>query len=129
MTLQEVRKFFELDRFATLNGMVVDEIGEGYAICSVKIEKQHKNGMGGVMGGVMFTLADFAFAVAANKDEPGVVSLGANIAYLSACKGEVLRAKAVSVKEGRSTCFYDVDVYDEFGMIARVSVTGFRVGM
>ncbi len=128
MTLEEVREFFINDRFATLNGMVIDEIGEKYAVCSVSIQDSHKNGMGGVMGGVMFTLADFAFAVAANKDKPPfVVSLDANIAYLSPCKGDTLRAVATCVKDGKSTCYYDIVVEDDFSVVAKVSVTGYKL--
>jgi len=36
------------------------------AICSLTLEAKHKNALGAVMGGVYFTLADFAFAVASN---------------------------------------------------------------
>ena len=55
-TLEEVREVFADDRFATENGAVIEEIGDGYAKCSVKLERKHKNAMGGVMGGVYFTL-------------------------------------------------------------------------
>ena len=64
-TLNEVRKFFENDKFATENGAVIDEIGDYTATCSLKITDSHRNAMGAVMGGVYFMLADFAFAVAA----------------------------------------------------------------
>ena len=59
-------KLFENDRFATENGAVIEEVEEHYAKCSLKLGSHHRNAMGAVMGGVYFTLADFAFAVAAN---------------------------------------------------------------
>ena len=34
-TLDEVRKIFENDRFATENGAVIDAIGELRAVCSL----------------------------------------------------------------------------------------------
>ena len=83
-TLEEVREVFADDRFATENGAVIEKIGDGYAKCSVKLERKHKNAMGGVMGGVYFTLADFAFAVASNHEKMGVVSISSNIAFLRA---------------------------------------------
>lgn len=56
-------KLFENDRFATENGAVIEEVEEHYAKCSLKLGSHHRNAMGAVMGGVYFTLADFAFAV------------------------------------------------------------------
>ena len=38
-TLEEVREVFADDRFATENGAVIEEIGDGYAKCSVKLER------------------------------------------------------------------------------------------
>ena len=67
--LDEVRERFSHDRFATVNGAVIEEIAEGYAKCSMQINNDHKNALGAVMGGAIFTLADFAFAVAANWQE------------------------------------------------------------
>ena len=68
-------KLFENDRFATENGAVIEEVEEHYAQCSLKLGSRHRNAMGAVMGGVYFTLADFAFAVAANWQGTGTVSL------------------------------------------------------
>ena len=85
-TLEDVRKLFENDRFATENGAVIEEIGNLYAKCSLKLADRHRNALGAVMGGVSFTLADFAFAVASNWQNPGVVSLSSDIAYLGTAK-------------------------------------------
>lgn len=126
-TLEEVRELFAKDRFATENGAVIEEIGDGYAKCSLQITDSHRNALGAVMGGASFTLADFAFAVAANWENPGVVSLHSNIAYLGVAKGEQLIAEAFCVKAGRATSYYRVDVQDELGnMVAAVTTTGFR---
>lgn len=128
-TIEEVRALFEKDRFATENGAVIDEIGEHRAVCSLKLEDRHRNALGAVMGGVYFTLADFAFAVAANWEKPGVVSLDSNIAYLGSAGGSRLTAEAVCVKNGRTTSFYRVEVKDEEGRLAAVvNTTGYRVG-
>lgn len=47
-------------------GAVIDEASYGYARCSMEIEPRHCNALGIPMGGTIFTLADFAFAVACN---------------------------------------------------------------
>ena len=127
-TLEEVRKIFEDDRFATENGAVIDEIGERSATCSLLITNSHRNAMGAIMGGVYFMLADFAFAVAANWERMGSVSIHSDISFLNAAKGEKLVAKAMCVKDGKSTVCYRVDVTDELGNLsAVVTVTGYKV--
>ena len=126
--LEKVRELFKNDRFATEAGAVIDEIGDHYAKCSLVINEHHKNAVGGVMGGVYFTLADFAFAVASNWQQPGVVGINNSIAYLSAVKGKKLIARASMIKDGRSTCLYNVDITDDLGTkVANVQCMGFHV--
>ena len=127
-TIEEVREMFLHDRFATENGAVIEEIGEHRAKCSMRLAEHHKNAMGAVMGGASYTLADFAFAVAANWADPGVVSVSAGIDFLGTAKGERLIAEAVCIKAGRTTEFYQVDVRDELGTaVAVVHTVGHRV--
>ena len=127
-TIEEVRKIFEGDRFATENGAVIEEIGQRSATCSLVITDSHRNAMGAVMGGTYFMLADFAFAVAANWEKMGCVSLRSDISFLSAARGDKLIAKAVCIKDGKTTACYRVDVMDELGnLAATVTVTGCHV--
>ena len=127
-TLEEVRNIFEGDRFATENGAVIEEIGDHSAICSLVITNSHRNAMGAVMGGTYFMLADFAFAVAANWEKMGCVSLRSDISFLGPAKGEKLIAKAVCIKDGRTTVCYRVNVTDEYGnLTATVTATGYHV--
>ena len=127
-TLEEVRKIFEADRFATENGAVIEQIGDHSATCSLILTDSHRNAMGAVMGGTYFMLADFAFAVAANWEKMGCVSLRSDISFLGAAKGEKLIAKATCVKDGRTAACYRVDVTDELGnLTATVTTTGYRV--
>ena len=100
-TLEEVRKIFQGDRFATENGAVIEEIGDHCATCSLMITDSHRNAMGAVMGGVSFLLADFAFAVAANWEKMGCVSLHSDISFLGTVKGSKLIATALCVKNGK----------------------------
>ena len=128
-TLKEVREIFEGDRFATENGAMIEEIGDHSATCSLLITDSHRNAMGAVMGGTYFMLADFAFAVAANWEKMGCVSLRSDISFLGAAKGEKLIAKAFCVKDGRTTVCYRVDVTDDSGnLTATVTTTGYHVG-
>lgn len=127
--LKQIQKVFANDRFATENGAVIDEVDEGYAKCSLEIQPHHLNAAGTVMGGAIFTLADFAFAVASNWNKPLHVSTTAQITYLGVAKGKRLIAQAHKVKEGRSTCYYLVDVSDELGnTVAHITSSGFSKG-
>ena len=129
-TLEQAREYFQNDRYATsVTGIEIDEIGEGYARVSCKLDERHMNARGAVMGGVMFTMADFAFAVASNSGGREVVSMQNQISYLSSPKGHTLYAAANCIKSGRSTCLYEVVVTDDTGrMVAFTTVSGFVVG-
>lgn len=128
-TLEEIRKIFEGDRFATENGAIIEEIDEHSATCSLAITNSHRNAMGAVMGGVYFMLADFAFAVAANWENMGCVSLRSDISFLGTAKGEKLIAKAICIKGGKRTACYRVDVTDDLGNLAAiVTITGYHLG-
>ena len=127
LELQRVRDFFAKDKFATDAGAFIEEIGENYAKCSMEMDERHLNAVGGIMGGVHFVLADFAFAVASNWQKMGSVSLNSNIAFLGTVKGKKLIAEAHCIKEGRSTNCYRIDITDELdSKVAVVNITGFR---
>ncbi|MBQ9809084.1 MAG: PaaI family thioesterase [Ruminococcus sp.] len=126
-TLEKVREMFRNDRYATETGAVIDEIDDHYAKVSLTITEHHKNAMGGVMGGVYFTLADFAFAVASNWQKVGVVAINTCVSFIGVPKTERIIAEAVLVKDGRSTCSYNVTVTDENGApVAIVQCLGFH---
>jgi acyl-CoA thioesterase len=128
---------FAHDRYATeATGVKIDEVREGYARCSLTLTPHHRNAMGAVMGGVMFTLADLAFAVAANSqclddDAPlQWVSLSSSIQYLGQTRGSNLFAETTCVKQGNSTCVYTISICDEHNrQIALVTFTGMKIAI
>ena len=125
--INEIRKFFENDRYATENGMVIDSVGDKTAICSLTVDKRHMNAVGNVMGGVYFTLADFTFAVATNQDEPGIVSLSSTITFNAIARGEKIICEAKQIKWGKTTCVYEMSLTDEKGnLLATVLTTGYN---
>ena len=127
--LEKTREFFRNDRYATETGAVIDEIDDHYAKCSLTLTEHHRNGVGGIMGGVYFTLADFAFAVASNWQKPGVVGLNCDIAFIGVPKSERIIAEAKLVKDGRSICTYDVKITEELGnTVASVQCMGYHKG-
>lgn len=127
--MKQIQEVFANDRFATENGVVIDDVNEGYAKCSLEIQPHHLNAGKTVMGGAIFTLADFTFAVASNWNKPLHVSTTSQITYLGTAKGTRLVAEAHKVKEGKSTCYYLVDVADDLGnAVAHVTASGFSKG-
>ena len=128
--LERAREVFSKDLYATkLSGVTIEEVGEDYSRCSMKLTDDHRNAYGGVMGGCIYTLADFAFAVASNFDkEKLTVALVGQATYLSMSKGSVLYAEAKLIKDGRTNCFFEVMITDDMNKnIAVVSFTGAHV--
>ncbi len=127
-SLDEIKAFFQKDRFATESGVVIEKIEDGAAVCTMTLTEHHRNSVGSVMGGAIFTLADFTFAVASNWQGTLYVSRSSQITFLGAAKGGQLIATARRVKEGRQTCYYLIDVTDELGtQVAHVTMDGFAV--
>ena len=80
------------------------------------------------MGGAIFTLADFTFAIASNTGQPDTVSLDAHITYLNSSKGHMLYAESECLKAGRRTCSFTIHVTDDEGAhVADVTLNGVRV--
>ena len=124
-TLEESKAFFARDRFAALTEIEILEVDDFYAKCRMKIQEKHLNGDNHVMGGAIFTLADYCYAVASDSV---AVSLSSEINYLSSSKGTELIAEARMLKDGRSTVFYEVRITDDLGKnIAFVTMTGFKI--
>ena len=66
-TLDELKARFAADRYATeVTGAEILSAEPRHAVCTLSLRPEHLNAAGTPMGGVLFTLADFAFAVAAN---------------------------------------------------------------
>ena len=127
-TLESAREFFYKDKFAVNTGITLDEITDDVAICSLDIMDDHRNAYGGVMGGVIFTLADFAFAVLSNQIHQLTVAQQVDIHYLSAPKGDKLIARATCRKSGRTSSIVNVDISDDTGRdVAQFIGTGFKL--
>lgn len=127
--LAEARAFFGGDRFATERcGAQVDEAAPGRAVCSLAIADWHRNALGAVMGGAVFTLADFALAVASNFGQGPAVSVASSIEFVSGARGTRLIATCEADRSGRRLGFYTVRVEDDLGtLVALVQATCMRV--
>ncbi len=128
--LEEATEFFKEDKFATSNGIKIDELNDESCKCSMILNENHRNAYGGVMGGVIFTLGDFAFAVLSNHIHQLTVAQQVSINYLSAPKGDKLTAKAYLKKTGRTSTIINIDISDETGReVAQFIGSGFKLNM
>ena len=126
--IEEAREYFSNDRFATENGMAIDELDAEHSVCSMTLSARHRNAYGGVMGGAIFTLADFAFATLTNDRERITVAQQVSVNFMSGTRGKRLIARAACKKDGRTTCVYNIDVVDDLGReIAQFIGTGYKL--
>lgn len=109
----DIMSYFEKDRFAAFVGIKLVEVKPGYAKANMEITDKHLNAVNIVQGGVIFTLADFAFEAASNSY--GQVSLGinANISYFQPPKGKILIAEAREISASKKIASYNVDIFNE----------------
>ena len=127
LNIENLKKKFSADRFAALAGVEILDAEPGRAVCQIILKPEHMNANNVPMGGAIFTLADFCFAVASNLERI-FVSQHCSITFLSPAKGSKLIAESRCIKAGRSTCLYSVDVTDDLGThVAYATVNGFAV--
>lgn len=80
----------------------------------MEVQSKHLNGLKMAHGGAIFTLADLAFAAAANSRGVPAVGINASITYISsACLGDKLQARAREIFSRRTLCGYQVEVVRE----------------
>jgi acyl-CoA thioesterase len=96
--------------------VLVDEPGR--AVVEMIVREDMLNGFGITHGGLVFTLADTAFAIACNEDEKVTVAAGADVTFLrSTGLGDRLTATAVRRARSGRTGLYDVQVLDGTGAV------------
>ena len=111
-----VRPMMQRDRASAALGMVVEVDEPGRSVVSMRVRDDMTNGFAITHGGLVFALADTAFAIACNEDERVTVAAGADITFLKATRaGQTLTADAVRRTVSGRTGLYDVTVVDETG--------------
>lgn len=100
------------DPFARFLGIEVDEVNAGYARCSLTIQSDYLNAVERAHGGVIYSLADQALAVASNSSGMASLSLNFSINYISsAIEGEKIFAEAMPVSMGKKVSFWKIEVH------------------
>lgn len=110
-----MRKFFANDRFAAEAGIEIVEVGTDRAVVRARIGEQHLNANGSVQGGMLYTIADFAFAVLGNFRHPITVTQCGHISYVAAANTGLITATATETVWSGHNTVSDVTVVDESG--------------
>ena len=120
----------ERDKFARSIGVQVIEALPERAVCKLEINENHLNGLGLVNGGVLFTIADYAMAVAANANGSQTVTLNSTIDFIKSAKEGTLLAVAIPIKTGRTISRYKVEITLEetSQLIAVLNATSYILG-
>jgi acyl-CoA thioesterase len=126
--MQKYLDFFaENDHFAHHCGFELIEAEEGYALARMKIQPFHLNGAGVVHGGAIFSLADFAFAAAANSGGQLSLAVAASASFINPAHAGTLLAEAKELGSSRKLGHYQVTISDENELlIARFQGTAYR---
>lgn len=106
------------DRTAQALGMKIETINAGQATLSMQVRDDMVNGHHICHGGMIFTLADTAFAYACNSYNQNAVASACQIDFIApAREGETLDAEAVERTASGRTGVYDVTVKTRDGKI------------
>ena len=98
-------------------GIRIDKVAPGYARLTMPVRDDMLNGHGFCHGGLIFTLADSAFAYACNSRNQNTVASGCTIDYLAPGKqGDVLSAEAVEQSLAGRSGVYDITVSNQDGI-------------
>jgi acyl-CoA thioesterase len=104
------------DRATFMLGMAVVSVDAGAACVEMTVRRDMLNGHMACHGGILFALADTAFACASNSRNQRAVTAGAQIDFLRrAVEGDILRATAVELSASRRLGLYDVNITNQLG--------------
>ncbi len=114
--MKKIKGFFGAeDKFARHAGIELIDLGVGWAKVQMKIEPFHLNAAKTVHGGAMFTLADFAFAVASNSHGNLAMGINTSMSFVKAAFAGTLYAEAKEQSRNAKLASYSVMITDDSG--------------
>lgn len=123
--LRSAQEFFSSDGLQKTLGVKIVAASDDYAFCRLEIMPRHLNAAGIVHGGVIFSLADCAFSVAANSDEQTTLTVTSSVSFLKKVSSGTLLAEARLEKTEGDRRFYKVEVTCTDGSkVALVEIEG-----
>ena len=125
-----VEKMMQDDLFSQWMKIKIIEISEGYGKIKMELREEMINGFNVIHGGIIFSLADSAFAFACNNRNNLSMALDASISFNKVAKpGDMLIAEAKEIHNGRSTGLYIITITNQNNdHVALFKGTCFRTG-
>jgi len=107
---------FSRDRAAQALGIKIVRVQPGASLLTMTVRSDMVNGHHICHGGMIFSLADTAFAYACNSYNKNTVASACHIDFLAPAKeGETLEAEAVEQSASGRTGVYDITVRNNHG--------------
>jgi len=117
----------QLDPYMIHLGFAGGITAPGEARLQVQLKPEHLNNWGSAHGGLLFSLADSAFALASNSHGPLAVALSAHIEFLKPSRvGDTLAATATEINRTQRTAVYRIEVRTGESLVALFTGTVFR---
>lgn len=108
---QTATAMWSRDRAAQALGMQIVRVQPGHSLLTMAVRSDMVNGHHICHGGMIFTLADTAFAYACNSYNKNTVASACHIDFLAPAKeGETLEAEAMEQSQSGRTGVYDITV-------------------
>ncbi len=109
------------DKFSAWLGIELLEVNQGNCVVGMTVREEMLNGFGIAHGGVVFSLADTALAIASNSYNRLSVALEASISYpVKVNNGDQLVAKATELSLTNRTGMYQVHVLNQLGKLVGI---------
>jgi acyl-CoA thioesterase len=109
------------DRATQAMGMTIGHVSAGHAELTMIVRGDMLNGHSTCHGGLIFTLADSAFAFACNSYNLTTVASGCSVEFLApAREGDTLTAVAQERSAIGRTGVYDIDIHNQEGTLIAV---------
>ncbi len=106
--------YVSTDPFLGQLGVRLVDGGLGRITLALTVRAEHRNFQGACHGGVIFTLADAAFGLAANSYGIPAVGVDTHCTFQKAAReGDILVARSRETSRSRKLAFYEVEVGTE----------------
>jgi len=107
---------FAGDRASQALGMRITGVGPGWARVVMTVRPDMVNGHAICHGGIVFALADSAFAFACNSHNESTVAAAASIDFLAGAReGDELTAEASELWRTRRNGIYEINIHNQRG--------------
>ncbi|MEK3936180.1 hotdog fold thioesterase [Sporosarcina sp. FSL W7-1349] len=124
---EEIRSFLEQEPYAQYLGMKLVDLGLGTATAELVPTKDMVNAHNTVHGAVLFSLADYVFAVASNSYGKTAVGVTTTMNFMSAAfAGEKITATAREDKRNHRLAWYTIEINNGKELIATMQAMVYR---